>query len=612
MNPVGSNYDQFPEKLITDFDGIAVDNYADICGIIRERAGKGKHILVIDCYTNVDIEEIIKGLSGLKPVLTVLSDACFIGDACYEERISANLTDDRVFGVMMCGGLEQFVDESALNSAQKQIEQIESGIVLVIGVGAALITGGGTLIYCDLARWEIQSRFKAGGVNWKANNENAPFLEKYKRGFFVEWRLADRHKRGLFDKLDFFLDTNRAGHPKMISGQSFRDTLEKFSKEPFRTVPYFDPGIWGGQWMKEKFDLPDAPNYAWSFDGVPEENSLYARFRKDDYNNTTTPSLAAGKGYTESEKSGALERPGIRIEFPAMDVTLYRPVALLGDRVHARFGAEFPIRFDLLDTVGGGNLSLQVHPLTEYIGETFGMHYTQDESYYILDTKGGASDPCVYLGLKEGVDQDEMIAALHKAQNEGIPFPVEKYINKYTAKKHDHFLIPAGTVHCSGKDTMVLEISATPYIFTFKLWDWGRMGLDGKPRPIHIRHGGQNIQWDRDTGWVNRNLVGQAKVLSDKNGVLTEKTGLHEREFIETVRHTSAGRVYHETAGSVNVLNLVEGAEAVVESPDGSFAPFTVHYAETFIIPESVGRYSIRPGCASAGEKITTIKASVR
>lgn len=49
---------------------------------------------------------------------------------------------------------------------------------------------------------------------------------------------------------------------------------------------------------------------------------------------------------------------------------------------------------------------------------------------------------------------------------------------------------------------MVLEISATPYIFTFKLWDWQRLGLDGLPRPINIEHGKHVIQWDRTTKWV--------------------------------------------------------------------------------------------------------------
>ena len=70
-----------------------------------------------------------------------------------------------------------------------------------------------------------------------------------------------------------------------------------------------------------------------------------------------------------------------------------------------------------------------------------------------------------------------------------ISFNAEKYVNKFHAKKHDHFLIPAGTIPCSSKNCMILEISVTPYIFTFKLWNWDRLVLDGLPRPIHIEDG---------------------------------------------------------------------------------------------------------------------------
>ena len=257
----------------------------------------------------------------------------------------------------------------------------------------------------------------------------------------------------------------------------------------------------------------------------------------------------------------------------------------------------------------GGNLSLQVHPLTDYIQGTFGMHYTQDESYYLLDA---ADDAVVFLGLKTGIDPEAMVATLGSAARGELSFPAEEFVNTFPARKHDHFSIPAGTVHCSGADSMVLEISATPYLFTFKMWDWDRVGLDGVPRPIHLEHARRNIQWDRDTAWTRDNLVGQVETLASGPGWVEERTGLHELEFLEVRRHWFTDVVEHDTRGTVNVLNLVEGAEAVLDSPDGSFAPFVVHYAETFIVPAQVGRYRIRPHGDGVGQRLGTIKAYVR
>jgi mannose-6-phosphate isomerase class I len=199
-------------------------------------------------------------------------------------------------------------------------------------------------------------------------------------------------------------------------------------------------------------------------------------------------------------------------------------------------------------------------------------------------------------------------------QSETVSFDAERYINKFPAVKHDHFLIPAGTVHCSGRNSMVLEVSATPYIFTFKLWDWARPGLDGKPRPIHLQHGAANICWDRRTGWVKRNLIHRIEEVARGEGWREERTGLHELEFIETRRHWFTAVVPHDTQGTVNVLNLVAGDRVTVESPADAFEPFEVHYAETFIVPASVGRYTIRPSeTYSAGQpEYATLKAFVR
>jgi mannose-6-phosphate isomerase class I len=93
---------------------------------------------------------------------------------------------------------------------------------------------------------------------------------------------------------------------------------------------------------------------------------------------------------------------------------------------------KFPIRFDFLDTMEGGNLSLQVHPLKAYIKEKFGMSYTQDESYYFLDAKDEAF---VYLGLQEKVAPDVMVTELESAQVNGHNFDAEKICAKVAHKK---------------------------------------------------------------------------------------------------------------------------------------------------------------------------------
>ena len=569
------NYDKYPETKIEGFDKEA---FGTISAMEKElsTATQAVNCLVVDCYPGVD-DEVLNFIQDVyNPKILIRSEDIFYDKEKINELMKPHLTDDRVRGVMFYGILEDFVDYEKLNEVKKFIQDKQN--ILIYGVGARLISEGDLYIYCDLARWEIQCRYRQGMPNFKADNNDEDSLRKIKRGFFIEWRIADKYKMKVFEKVDYFIDSNKYGHLKMVTGNALRSGLKQIVKQPFRLVPYFDPGVWGGQWMKEHCGLdPKEKNYAWSFDGVPEENSLYLRYGN------------------------------VRIEIPAMDLVLYQPVELLGIKNYCRFGAEFPIRFDFLDTIDGQNLSLQVHPLTEYIKSHFGMTYTQDESYYILDAQNHGG---VYLGLKENINPEEMIDDLKVAQLGKKTFDADRYVNFFPAKKHDHFLIPAGTIHCSSSGCMVLEISATPYIFTFKLWDWNRLGLDGFPRPIHIEDGKNNIQWDRTTQWVKRNLVNNIEIIHQDNDYLEEKTGLHELEFIETRRFTTKKRTYHSSKKGVHMLNLVDGSSAVIESPNGAFEPFIVHYAETFIIPSAVNEYTIRP--YNKGETIKFIQAYVR
>ena len=584
-SPAHTTYDKQPSVALPPGSVIrsGVEAWRELDSAAQATAGDRRAVVAIDTYPGVDLAGLIAELTASLPGYDVV-DVEETAARPIEEidaLIGRNLTDDRVFGVMSHFTLDDFYDGEKLAALARSVAEATRPVIIV-GWGAALTpVHQDVVVLADLARWELQLRQRRGATNWRTDNAGEDNLRKYKRGFFVEWRVADRHKRDLFDRIDFLLDTNTSIRDAgLITGDAFRAALANASTAPLRVVPFFDPGVWGGQWMKDRLDLDrSAKNYAWCFDCVPEENSLL------------------------------LEADGRVVEIPAMDLVLSRPRELLGAKTFARFGAEFPIRFDFLDTMGGGNLSLQVHPLTDYIQNTFGMHYTQDESYYLLDAD---DDAVVYLGLKTGIDPAEMVEALQAATDGGHPFDAEKYVNRIPARKHDHFAIPAGTVHASGANSMVLEISATPFIFTFKLWDWGRVGIDGIPRPIHVEHGSRNIQWDRDTAWVESNLLGQVEVVSEREGVREERTGLHELEFIEVRRHWFTDDVRHDTEGTVNVLNLVEGDEVEIASPTGAFAPYRIHYAETFIVPAAVGPYIIRRTAQSQSMRFATVKAYVR
>ena len=564
------NYDRFPSTKIT---GTILQGWDAVHTLLVE-CFKVKKVVAVDFYAGVREEEVAGELELLSPTLFINTRNLMKPQDEIKAMTERFMTDDVLFGYVTNLTLNDYFDAEKLEQARKQVADA-TGRVIIVGSGAA------TVVYVDMARWEIQQRFrvhevKALGVD---NREDAVSLQ-YKRGYFNDWRILDRYKESLFGRVDFWLDTHIANEPRLIDKETFFKGIEETVKTPFRVVPFFDPAPWGGQWMKEVCGLnPEKENYGWCFDCVPEENSLY------------------------------FEVNGVRFELPSVDLVLLKSRELLGEPVEARFGKDFPIRFDFLDTVGGGNLSVQVHPTTQFIRENFGMYYTQDESYYLLDAKEGAS---VYLGLKTGIDKNEMIHDLREAQKGEVVFDTERYVNRLPAKKHDHYLIPGGTVHCSGSEALVLEISSTPNLFTFKLWDWQRLGLDGKPRPINVERGKDVIDWKRDTEYVNKHLANRFTQVAEGDGWREECTGLHPNEFIETHRHWFSKPVTHHTNNSVNVLNLVEGEEAVIESPINAFKPFVVHYAETFIIPASVGEYTIAPYGKSVGQECGTIKAYVR
>jgi mannose-6-phosphate isomerase class I len=459
---------------------------------------------------------------------------------------ASELPGDPVFARLAEGKLRDLFDELPRPS--------RDAMTLVYGPGAALLDHD-LVWYADQPKrfaLEAVRRGLAPNLGQDPRDEGSE-----QRLLFVDWPLLDRHKQELAPRLDRYVDVSDPARPRSLSGDSLRRSLHDLAARPFRTRPTFLPGPWGGQWLRRELGIEtDAPNLAWSYELItPESGILLGNGRP----------LEVG-----FELLMALE--GNRV---------------LGPAVAERFGASFPIRFDYLDTFEGGHLSLQCHPQLAYARDVFGLEYTQHETYYVMKTTPGAS---VFLGLRDDADLDDFRADAAAAEA-GVELDAEQYVQTQPAEQHRLYLIPAGTPHASGAGNVVLEISATPYLYTLRFYDWLRRDLTGRLRSVHVRHAFANLDLRR-RGCATAELMPEPRVVRSDAGIEELELGRHPDFFFAVHRLDFSDAVEDDTDGRFHVLNLVAGEEVELETVSGHAHPLS--YAETIVVPAAVGPYRIR------------------
>src|SRR6185503_12513024 len=474
------------------------------------------------------------------------------------ERLVADFldSDDPLFGTLFTGEMQDFVDRERLRPLRPDPD---ADLSVLYGCGAALAEWDGLLVYIDVPKNEIQFRSRAGAICNLGCVEPTDSKAMYKRFYFVDWVVLNRHKSRLLERLDLIVDEQHPNEPTIMAGNDLRRALTQMSRNYFRARPWFEPGPWGGQWVKRHIpQLPqDVPNYAWSFELITPENGLM------------------------------LESDNRLLEVSFDFLMFQENEAVLGEAA-SRFGYNFPIRFYFLDSFDGGNLSVQCHPRPDYIRRHFGEGFTQDETYYILDCAPNAH---VYLGFCEGVDPLLFREALEQSVAHTVPIDIERFVQAIPANKHDLFLIPHGTVHASGINNLVLEISATPYIFTFKMYDWMRLGLDGQPRPLNIQRAFENLNFERQGRHVQAELISKPYKLKGGHNWSLIHLPTHPDHFYDVHRFEFKDTVESTTDDACQVMNLVEGKSIILETEDGMHQ--RIHYAETFVVPAAARSYRL-------------------
>lgn len=553
-------YDIAPSHPLPD--GQVVAGYEVLAGVIGRAAHSGARCVAIDGYGGVLWPVLRDGLGtalgrwALAPRWRDTAES-FLPESTVLQRIGPSLGgEDPLFGRLYEGDLADLFD---LDKLRSQTEGSSETLTIVYGPGAALAVAPDLLIYVDVPKDEIQRRMRAKTVtNLGATAPDAADA-MYKRFYFVDWPALNRHKARLLPAIDWFVDARDAARPTLMAGAHLRSALDAMAASCFRVRPWFYPGPWGGQWMRARFPglSQDAPNYAWSFELISPENGL------------------------------VFESEGECLECP-FDLLMFQCYRQVLGRAAERFGYNFPIRFDYLDTFAGGSLSIQCHPRPAYITSHFGEPFTQDESYYITACEPGAR---VYLGFRDGVDTEGFRHEVERSRREGVTIDVDRFVSSVESHPHDLFLIPSGTIHGSGVNNMVLEISATPYIYTFKIYDWMRRDLNGRLRPLNLERAWENLCFDRQAAWVREHLCPEPRLVREGPDWREVSLGTHDELFYAVHRYDFEREITAETQDRCHVLNVVEGSAVLLETATGGRARF--NRGETFVISAAAGRYSL-------------------
>jgi len=482
---------------------------------------------------------------------------------------SPALSDDPDFATISSVALRDLFD------VPPQVSPPREGLAVVFGPGAAFAEPD-VLWYADLPKRFAEEAIGAGtALNLGQRAGDGPGTTR--RLFYLDWPILDRHRDVIAPRVDRWIDACDPGRPSSLDGDALRRTAADLAHRPFRTRPTFNTVSWGGTWGQRVLGI------------------------NRDRRNT-------GVGYEliAPEAGVLIGDASAEVEIPFQLIVGQCPAELLGPDVRDRFGTSFPIRFDYLDTVGGGSLSVHCHPQAEYMEEVFGWPYTQHETYYLMVGGDGSR---VFLGLRDSVDVDEFERRTREANTDGHAFEIEEFVQTFPATPHQLFAIPAGTPHGSGEGNVVLEISATPYLYSLRFYDWLRHDEAGSRRPVHIDHAFANLARQRAGARVADELIRAPGLLQIGDGWREERLCDLPELFFEVRRLQLAGAALFpdHTNGRFHVLNVVDGAGIVLETDAG--ARHDLAYAETIVVPAAVGGYTVR---AIGGERALIVKALVR
>lgn len=584
-DPVPVNKPEIPVEILHTLAHGTKETASHITRAITDKfkMSKGPVILALDGYIGTVFDQIVNLvsqdlMSAAIKVHTLNFKYVFKSSDLLDEMLTENLPEDRekdpvlLFGKLFKGGYEALFDDQKLKLNINVLEDFKSEgskeVYIVYGLGctvSSLRSLYNLIGYIDITPKEVIMRARKGLVTNLGDDIPRPVKKLLRRCYYVDFEVAGHLRWDLLrkNKIDFYIIGNDQEHLKLLPKAAFNSILSSLVKYPLRCKPVYLEGVWGGHYMRRVRQLPGSMrNCAWIFDLIPLEVSIVVQ---------------AGKEL---------------LEFPFFTFVQKEGSELMGEECVRKFNGYFPIRFNYDDSYhSSGNMSIQVHSGTNYNIENYGEHGGQDESYYVVATGHNAK---TYIGFRESPSPDEFLQKVKISEKEFIPVDYRKYVNYIESKPGVQFLLPAGTIHSSGRNQVVLEIgSLTVGSYTYKLYDYLRADLDGKPRPIHTYHGENVLDKSRIAPWVTENLVQQPRLVRTVDNGAEYIVGEHDLLYFNLRRLEFKDSMDDHTKGIFHVLTLVDGEKVEIRSIDKPERKYIQHYLDIVVVPANLGKYRI-------------------
>lgn len=551
---------------------------SQVAAVIAKNVKKNT-VIAIDGYTTAPFDAVNSLISKDVEFISVAS--IYKTATELRELFADYLPQDRVkdpvllYGKLFKDGFLGIFDETKLAALKEKLADKKDKTIVLYGNGALsepLFDLSDVKIFVDVTPKKAVLNVKSGTYRNYGSDEDLPYKATMRRCYYVDFELAFSLRCKLLanKQLDYYICGDDPTSLQILENKALFALLSRALDYPVRQRPVYLEGVWGGYRTMKQRDLPNTmKNCAWVFDMIPMEVSTVINIDNKEF------------------------------EFPFYALVASCGDKLLGQKCLEQFHGFFPVRFNYDDTYhASGNMSVQLHPGAEYVMTNHNELGRQDESYYIVEVAQGAK---TYLGFNNGQDPDEFIREVKRSEIDHQPVDYQKYIHAVESKPGVQVMIPAGTIHASGQNQLILEIgSLTVGSYTYKMYDYLRKDLDGNPRPIHTYFGDINLNRNMTEDYVEKHLVngGYRVVREDEEGKEIVVGECEQLYF--SLRNLKFGDHFTDnTDDNFHVLALVDGEDVTVRSKKDPSLKFDMKYLDIVVVPAAFGEYEFinnKPG----------------